>query len=94
MKKLLLLIPLLLHPSCMLQQPVRNTDMPEAGNSPIPTRVGTATGTTWFWLWETGDASVERAQQNGGITKVSSVTRATDSFLGFVKKHTTTVRGD
>lgn len=94
MKQKLLLISLLLIPSCMLQQPVRNTDMPDAADSSIPTRVGAASATTWFWLWETGDASVARAQQNGGISRVSSVTKASDSFLGIIKTHTTTVRGE
>lgn len=94
MKKLPLLIFLLFCPACTLQQPVRNTDMPDSSDGPIPTRVGVATATTWFWLWETGDASVAKAQQNGGIKQVSSVTRSTDDFLGFIRKHTTTVRGE
>ena len=93
MKTVLLTLPLLLCTSCMLQ-PVRNTDIPDATGGPIPTRVGVSRSTTWFWMWHSGDASVETAQQNGGITTISSVTKATNNYLGIIKRHTTTVRGD
>ncbi len=93
MKKHILLLSLLLCQACTLQQPVQNTDIPDSDNGPIPVRVGVSTSTTWFWLWETGDSSVDKAQQNGGITDISSVTKSTRTFLGIVKKHTTTVRG-
>lgn len=94
MKRLSHLLPLLFCASCIWQQPVRNTDIPGATDGPIPTRVGVACSTTWFWLWNSGDSSVERAQQNGGISQVSSVTKASTSYLGFVKRYTTTVRGE
>ena len=93
-KKLRLILPLFLCTSCMLQHPVRNTDIPDATGGPIPTRVGESAATTWFWLWKSGDDSVERAKLNGGISEISSVTKASNSFLGFIKKHTTTVRGN
>lgn len=92
MKPLALILPLFCCISC-LQHPVRNTDIPELMDGPIPVRIGVATSSTWFWLWDTGDSSVERAQQNGGITRISSVTKAATSYLGFLKRHTTTVRG-
>lgn len=94
MKRVLLILPLLCCSSCLLQQPVRNTDIPDSTEGPIPIRIGVATSTTWLWLWNTGDSSVERARQNGGITQVSSVTQATTSYLGIFKRHTTTVRGE
>ncbi len=94
MKKLSLILPLLLCASCIWQQPVRNTDMPGVLDGPIPTRVGVSTSTTWLWLWDTGDSSVERAQQNGGVPQVSSVTKASTSYLGLVTRYTTTVRGE
>lgn len=94
MKKFALILPLLLCSACIWQQPVRNTDMPDTTDGPIPTRVGVARSTTWFWLWDTGDASVDKARQNGGISQVSSVTKASVSYLGLVKRHTTTVRGE
>ncbi len=94
MNKLSLLIPLLLCAACQWQQPVRNTNMPGMDNGPLPTRIGVATSTTWFWLWNSGDSSISTAQQNGGITSVSSVTKATSNYLGIFKHHTTTVRGE
>lgn len=94
MKKLFLLFPLLLCSACIWQQPVSNTDIPDATGGPIPKRVGLATAATWFWFWNTGDASVERAQQNGGITEVSSVTKSSKNYFGLYKRHTTTVRGN
>jgi hypothetical protein len=93
MKKFLLLLPLLFCSACLFH-PVRNTDIPNATGGPIPTRVGVSTSTTWFWLWNTGDASIDTAQQNGGITNISSITQATNNYLGFIKRHTTTVRGE
>lgn len=94
MKKISLLIPLLLCTACQWQLPVRNTDTPGLDSGPLPTRIGVATATTWFWLWETGDASVNTAQENGGISSISSVTKATSNYLGIIKHHTTTVRGE
>ncbi len=94
MKHLLCLTPLLLCVSCLWQQPVCNTDIPDANGAPNPTRVGVASSTTWLWLWETGDSSVDKAKQNGGVTQVSSVTKASDSYLGIIKRYTTTVRGE
>lgn len=94
MNRILLLLPLMLCTSCMLQQPVRNTSLPDVQDAPAPTRVGVSTATTWFWLWQSGDASVARAQENGGISSINSVTKATRSYLGVVQKHTTTVRGE
>ena len=94
MKKTLLLLPLLLCAACQWQIPVRNTDTPDMDGGPLPTRIGVSTATTWFWLWESGDASVSTAQENGGISSISSVTKATNSYLGIIKRHTTTVRGE
>ena len=94
MKKLLLLLPLALCTACLWQQPVRNTDLPGSQNLPFPTRVGKATSTTWFWIWETGDSSIKQAQENGGITEVSSITNSTNNYFGIIKRHITTVRGN
>ena len=94
MKKLLLLLPFALCTACLWQQPVRNTDLPEKQDFPFPSRIGEATSTTWFWMWETGDSSHKRAQENGGITEVSSITSSTNNYFGIIKRHTTTVRGN
>ncbi|MBR1982527.1 MAG: hypothetical protein IKA23_07240 [Akkermansia sp.] len=74
--------------------PVHNTNVPGSAEGPLPTRVGVARGATWFWLWDTGTATMEQARQNGGIRSVSSVTSSTKNYLGILKKHTVTVRGD
>ena len=76
------------------QSPVHNTNVPGSVEGPLPTRVGVARGSTWFWLWDTGAASIEQARQNGGIRNVSSVTTSTRNYLGILKEHTITVRGD
>lgn len=88
------ILPLLLCASCTLPQAVRNTDIPDSTGGPLPTRIGVASSTTWFWVWQTGDSSVPTAQQNGGIEEVSSITKTTNSYLGIVKRHITTVRGN
>ena len=57
-------------------------------------KVGTATSTTYLGLWAEGDASIDTAKKNGGITTVSSVDAKVDSILGIVTTYTTTVRGN
>ena len=94
MKKVLLLLPLIFCTSCLWKQPVQNTDWPDTQESPFPTRIGEASSITWFWMWKTGDASIKQAQDNGGITEVSSITTSTNNYFGIIKRHTTTVRGN
>ena len=94
MKPYVLILPLLLCTACLWQQPVRNSDTPDTSDYPFPTRVGRATSTTWFWLWESGDSSIEQAKEKGGIVTVSSITTSEQSFLGFIRRTTTTVRGN
>ena len=92
--KHLYLIPALMLCSACTPSSIINTDLPGKSSNPLPTRIGTATKTTWFGLWETGDASTDTAQQNGGITEISSVSSATDNYLWIYKRETTTVRGE
>ena len=94
MKKTLLLIPLLLCAACIARHPVDNVSMIPVEGGPIPTLVGHASATSWFGLWTTGDATLETAQKNGGITTVTSITRTTKSFLGLVVTQQITVRGE
>ncbi len=94
MKSRLLLLPLLFLNSCIVREPVRNVAMADASGAPLPTLVGRASSTTWFWTWTTGDSSVEKARENGGITNVTSMTRTTNSFLGVIVHDSLTVRGD
>ena len=57
-------------------------------------KVGTATSTTYFGLWAQGDASIDAAKKNGGITTVSSVDEKISTILGIKTTYTTTVRGN
>jgi hypothetical protein len=45
-------------------------------------------------MWAEGDASIEAAKKNGGITTVSSVDTKVKSILGIYTTYTTTVRGN
>ncbi|MBR5895852.1 MAG: TRL-like family protein [Akkermansia sp.] len=72
-----------------------NTSLPVAVTSAAgSSKVGTATSTTYLGLWSEGDASIEAAKKNGGITTVSSVDAKVDSILGLYTTYTTTVRGN
>lgn len=60
----------------------------QAGN-----RVGEACSTSILGLVATGDASIETARRNGGITMISSVDDHANSILGVYAKYCTVVRG-
>ena len=58
-------------------------------------KVGTATSTNYLSLYATGDASIDAAKKNGGITTVSSVDEKVHStYGGLITTYTTTVRGE
>jgi hypothetical protein len=57
-------------------------------------KVGKATTTCYLGLWAEGDASIDTAKKNGGITTVSSVDVSVDSIHGIITTYTTTVRGN
>ena len=57
-------------------------------------KVGKASTTCYLGLWAEGDASIDTAKKNGGITTVSSVDVSVDSILGIITTYTTTVRGN
>lgn len=56
-------------------------------------RVGEACAQSILGLVATGDASVETARRNGGITLISSVDADTENYLGLYSKYCTVVRG-
>lgn len=56
-------------------------------------RVGEACANSWFWLVAMGDASIEAARRNGGITMISSVDQEDKNILFVYQQHCTTVRG-
>lgn len=57
-------------------------------------KVGKATSSSYFALIATGDASIEAAAKNGGITKIKWVDYKTKNILGFIGEYTTYVYGD
>lgn len=68
--------------------------IPVAATTAPGSKVGTATATNYFTLVATGDASIEAAKKNGGITTVSSVDEKIHSILGIITTYTTTVHGE
>lgn len=60
----------------------------QAGN-----RVGESCATSILGLIATGDASIEAARRNGGITLISAVDETSNSILGVYAKYCTIVRG-
>jgi len=67
---------------------------PVAAGSGSGSKVGTATSTTYLGLVALGDASIEAAKRNGGISSVSSANEQIKSVLGIITTYTTTVRGN
>ena len=55
---------------------------------------GSATVTSVLGLVATGDASIEGAAKNGGITKIHHVDYTTKSILGLYAVYTVTVYGE
>jgi hypothetical protein len=55
---------------------------------------GKACMESYIGLIARGDASVETAMENGGITEVASVDYTVDNVLGIYGKYCTVVRGD
>ena len=57
-------------------------------------KVGTATASSLFGLIGTGDASIDTAAKNGGITRIHHVDSASKSLLGIYSTYTVTVYGE
>jgi hypothetical protein len=57
------------------------------------TKMGEACATSYVGVYATGDASVETARRNGGITSITSVDYKTSNILGFLATSCTRVRG-
>ena len=58
------------------------------------TKIGKAQANSILCLVATGDASLEKAVQNGGIKTVKYVDYHVDNFLGIYGTYTTTAYGD
>ncbi len=57
------------------------------------TKVGTATVTGYLGVYAAGDASIEAAAKNGGVTAIHHVDYHSTSILGIINTYTTIVYG-
>lgn len=57
-------------------------------------KVGTAEAVSYFGLIATGDASIETAMKNGGITKIHHVDYHSTAIFGIYATFTVTVYGE
>lgn len=70
------------------------TEGQTATSNNIGSKRGEATATGILGLVSTGDASIQTAAKNAGITKISHVDTKKKSILGIVSKYTTVVYGE
>ena len=56
-------------------------------------RVGKACANSYLGIIATGDASIETARRNGGITMITSIDEESSSTLGVYAEYCTVVRG-
>lgn len=64
------------------------------GSADKPTKVGRSYARSIFGLWATGDASIETAAKNGGITKIHHIDHESQIILGVIADYTTIVYGN
>ena len=62
--------------------------------NPVASKVGTAEATSILGLVATGDASINTAARNAGITRISHVDYASKSILGIYATFTVYVYGE
>ncbi|MGQ1891108.1 TRL-like family protein [Thermophagus sp. OGC60D27] len=75
--------------SCSLVLPVNAT------SNSVGSKVGTATATGYLGvLFFDQDASIQKAAENGGITKISTVDLKSTSILGIIVTYETIVTGE
>lgn len=67
---------------------------PVAASNGGGSRVGVSKSTTYLGLISIGDASINTAKRNGGISTVTSADEHISSILGIITTYTTTVRGN
>jgi hypothetical protein len=65
-----------------------------ATSNSASSKIGTAECTSILGLVSTGDASIETAMKNGGITKIHHVDFHSTSILGIYAKYMVTVYGE
>lgn len=64
-----------------------------ASSNQTGNRIGEACVTSILGLVATGDASIETARRNGGVTMISSVDESVNSIMGVYTKYCSIVRG-
>ena len=64
-----------------------------ATSNPAGTRLGVACQQSILGLFATGDASIEAARRNGGITMISSIDETANSIALVYAKYCVVVRG-
>lgn len=64
------------------------------GSADKPTKVGRSYARSILGLIATGDASIDTAAKNGGITKIHHVDHETQVILGVIADYTTIVYGN
>jgi len=64
------------------------------GSADKPTKVGRSYARSFFGFYATGNAGIEMAAQNGGITKIHHVDHETQIILGVIADYTTIVYGN
>jgi len=62
-------------------------------DGPAPTKTGKACATSILAMIATGDASLETAKANGGITQISHVDHSSKNILGVWGEYCTIVKG-
>lgn len=63
-------------------------------NDTRPTKVGRASARSIMGWWAMGDASIDTAAKNGGISKIHHVDFETQTVLGVIADFTVVVYGD
>jgi hypothetical protein len=85
---------LLVAPSCIYTNVVTTLDE-DVENTPVATKRGEATARSFLWLVAVGDAGLQAAAQNGGLTKMHSADVQYVSVLfGLYFSRTTIVYGE
>ncbi len=59
-----------------------------------PTRVGRASVSSFAGIVSTGDASIQTAMKNGGITEIHHIDYESQNMFGLMAKFTVVVYGD
>ena len=98
MKKLLLVIPICILYSCANFGPqgvvyYGREVVLTSHNDVNPLKTGKSCLQSYMTLVTTGDASVATAKENGGITKIASVSYKIDNYFVY-EKYCTIVRGE